>query len=570
MCPHLLRMAVCGLAVSLSSAALAQWSSDPANNLKIADAPGDQVQPKVRATVDGGCYVSWFDSIALGWDVRLQRLDAAGNELWGHNGILVADRALSSTQDYDLIVDGSGNAVIAYNDDGGVSGAAQQVAVQKVDPSGTLLWGADGVTVSSGAAFKGPPHVALLSDGNFVVAYSDASTSPQSWRMQKLDATGAALWAGTGIGVAEAGHWISASDIQQGDNGSFIVLWIRSFNTSSLSSKYLLAMKYDGAGNPLWTPTTVASTLGPVTGVVVYMPDPGSSYTYDGGSGTYSATQGGSIQNGYAPTFLPDGAGGAVFGWYENAGPRNAYMQHILTDGTLKFPINGVSNAFTALSPGRIRLGASLAYDAATVSYYLASPESANPTQGTYSVLVQKFDTTGTRLWGNTGVTLQAPGSAGQPSFVTCLAYGDGAITSWLDTRSATTRVVDAARANGDQSVSWHTLVNSDASSDKSRLTGAMSTGGFAVLAYGWGSSGSVDVAAARLNSDGTQGNAVCYANCDGSTAAPTLNVADFTCFLQRYASGDSFANCDGSTATPTLNVADFTCFLQKYAAGCP
>jgi hypothetical protein len=61
-----------------------------------------------------------------------------------------------------------------------------------------------------------------------------------------------------------------------------------------------------------------------------------------------------------------------------------------------------------------------------------------------------------------------------------------------------------------------------------------------------------------------------CYANCDGSTAAPVLNVADFTCFLQRYAAGDSYANCDQSTAIPVLNVADFTCFLQRYAAGCP
>jgi hypothetical protein len=61
-----------------------------------------------------------------------------------------------------------------------------------------------------------------------------------------------------------------------------------------------------------------------------------------------------------------------------------------------------------------------------------------------------------------------------------------------------------------------------------------------------------------------------CYANCDASTSSPVLNVADFTCFLQRYASGDAYANCDGSTAAPALNVADFTCFLQKFAAGCP
>jgi uncharacterized membrane protein len=61
-----------------------------------------------------------------------------------------------------------------------------------------------------------------------------------------------------------------------------------------------------------------------------------------------------------------------------------------------------------------------------------------------------------------------------------------------------------------------------------------------------------------------------CYANCDNSGAAPALNVADFTCFLNRFFAGDSYANCDGSTAPPTLNVSDFTCFLNSFAAGCP
>jgi hypothetical protein len=65
-------------------------------------------------------------------------------------------------------------------------------------------------------------------------------------------------------------------------------------------------------------------------------------------------------------------------------------------------------------------------------------------------------------------------------------------------------------------------------------------------------------------------GPAACYANCDESTTAPVLNVADFTCFLQRFAGGESYANCDNSTTEPVLNVADFTCFLQRFAAGCP
>lgn len=61
-----------------------------------------------------------------------------------------------------------------------------------------------------------------------------------------------------------------------------------------------------------------------------------------------------------------------------------------------------------------------------------------------------------------------------------------------------------------------------------------------------------------------------CYANCDGSTVAPVLNVNDFTCFLGLFASGNPDANCDESTTPPVLNVNDFTCFINKFATGCP
>ena len=65
-------------------------------------------------------------------------------------------------------------------------------------------------------------------------------------------------------------------------------------------------------------------------------------------------------------------------------------------------------------------------------------------------------------------------------------------------------------------------------------------------------------------------GAAACYANCDGSTVAPALNVNDFICFLTRFAAGDTYANCDHSITPPVLNVLDFGCFLNQFAAGCP
>lgn len=62
---------------------------------------------------------------------------------------------------------------------------------------------------------------------------------------------------------------------------------------------------------------------------------------------------------------------------------------------------------------------------------------------------------------------------------------------------------------------------------------------------------------------------ASCYANCDGSTTQPCLNMLDFTCFLSKFGAGDSSANCDHSATTPVLNILDFVCFLNRFAAGC-
>src|SRR6185503_13625387 len=57
---------------------------------------------------------------------------------------------------------------------------------------------------------------------------------------------------------------------------------------------------------------------------------------------------------------------------------------------------------------------------------------------------------------------------------------------------------------------------------------------------FGWG----------RLNMDRAAmaaGLLACYANCDGSTMAPALNISDFTCFMSRYNANHPWANCDGS-----------------------
>jgi DNA-binding beta-propeller fold protein YncE len=73
-----------------------------------------------------------------------------------------------------------------------------------------------------------------------------------------------------------------------------------------------------------------------------------------------------------------------------------------------------------------------------------------------------------------------------------------------------------------------------------------------------------------HVNSISLEIGQACYANCDGSTAPPILNIADFICFQAAFAAGNAYANCDGSTTPPVLNVNDFICFQTRFVQGCP
>ncbi|UCD76041.1 MAG: hypothetical protein JSV91_03785, partial [Phycisphaerales bacterium] len=164
-----LQSVVAGIAVAASAQnAPGGWSSDPAQNLAIADRPQAQSYPLMAPTADGGCYIAWFDDAAGGFDVCLQRLDAAGNELWPHNGIRVADRNYTSTEHYGLDVDADGNALLSFRE---VRGGSDQMVAYKVGPDGEMLWGDDGVQLTTGYTFKTSPKIAATTDGHVVVAW---------------------------------------------------------------------------------------------------------------------------------------------------------------------------------------------------------------------------------------------------------------------------------------------------------------------------------------------------------------------------------------------------------------
>ena len=450
----------------------AQWSDDPAQNLVVADRPAGQVQPKLVATADGGFYASWFDA-GSGYDVYLQRLSADGVEQWSHNGVRVADRGFSSTEDYGLAIDANGDALLAYRyEEAGIV----QVAVNRVAPDGTLAWGATGIVVSSDAGDVHSPSVAATSDGGVVVAWS---ASDGSIGLQKLDGDGNPLW-GSGVSAAPPSGFFLMADLHAADDGSVIASWAAWL---SVQNRQYWTQKFAGAdGAPLWGADPVK--------------------VFDG--------SGGAMQFGYTPDFVPDGDGGAVFVWYTVSQAGSARAQHILADGTAAFAQNGVLLATDAALTHTAPVGA---HDPASGDIYAIWHVADATTQSQIGVNAQRIDATGTRLWGDDGIVLVAQ-SPTEQSGLGVLALADGgALFSWASGSSPQPMPVQVSRLDTAGTAVWETPVVTikSAPTDTARLTSAASTQPFAAWVWQDDADGGAGgaIKAQNIDFDGNLGGVV-------------------------------------------------------------
>lgn len=368
-----------------------QWSADPAQNLLAVDRAGEQTQPKLAATGDGGFYLSWFDNDpggtpAFGYDVYLQRFDAAGSEQWAHNGVLVADLGLSSTTDYDLAVDAAGYALLAFQDD---RGTGTQISAARIDPSGGLAWGSAGVQLTSTTDFVANPKIVGTSDGDVVVAWIQAS----SVRLQRLDASGVPQWSEIVLTPGTGSY--ATADLDEAGGGTCILALVH--QTGGFSSpRHLRAQKLSASGALLWS------------------------------AGHVPVFDGGSLQFGNFPQCEPDGSGGAVFAWYSASPALQCFAQRLDASGTELFPHNGTAVATTA---GRVRVAPSVAFDAAAQLTFVAWVEK-NSLQSQCGVSAQAFDATGARQWGDGAQTLVALGTSAIAD-VQGLVLGSSFAASW-------------------------------------------------------------------------------------------------------------------------------------------
>lgn len=127
------------MVLTFLSSSQAQWSSDPFQNLEVAETINEQVAPKIVATADVGCYLSCFDDRNGNYSAYLQRFNFLGEPQFTQNGLLISDHPQETwIINYELTVDPVDNVIIVFKDirNGGSSG--WYIFAYKISPQGNF------------------------------------------------------------------------------------------------------------------------------------------------------------------------------------------------------------------------------------------------------------------------------------------------------------------------------------------------------------------------------------------------------------------------------------------------
>lgn len=352
----------------------AQWSSDSLQNTPIIVHSGDQVVPKIKATSDGGCYISWYDNRNGNYDVYLQRLNPQGEKLWASDGLLISDHPQDTwVTDYDLAVDQNDNAILVFNDIRNGSDNGWDVFAYKISPSGDFLWGPDGIGLSPvvNSESEMSPKVTVTSAGNYVFAWT-RSGAEDVVALQKLSTDGDKLWGTDGISiVGQQNSNASHPQLVAAENDSVIVLWKNMVGSYPSTKTFLVVQKITPDGTFAWN----------ADGVVVY--------------------DNGDISSYYDPVICSDARSGAFISWEEQPTSSESYVSvgHVNADGSLAYPVNGIKVATGSM---QLHWKPSISFNSSLNKLFVFWLET-NSSQNQYGIYGQKMDWAGNRLWGDDG-----------------------------------------------------------------------------------------------------------------------------------------------------------------------
>ena len=288
----------------VSGLGVVQWATD---GVPVYLAPGIEYTPLTVATHDGGAILVWKEKRGGDYDIVASRFGPEGSPLWPETRVCFAPGVQAPA---DAISDGADGLIVAWQDP---RNGNADIYAQRVDATGAVSWGTDGVAVCAAAGAQVSPRLAADGAGGAVVTWQDGRAGNADIYAQRVDAAGTPSWAQDGVPLCMAPGDQLDPEIATDGAGGGIVTW----QDGRTAHTHIYAGRVDGSGTAQWAADGVAIC------------------TF-GGDSTGSQWQ---------PVIVADAAGGAVIAWSDARGTSHA--QRVDRSGTTSWTPDGVALSTT-------------------------------------------------------------------------------------------------------------------------------------------------------------------------------------------------------------------------------
>jgi hypothetical protein len=361
------------------------------DGIVICSAIFDQGPIKICSDLAGGAIIGWKDKRVVGAndDIYASRLISSVLTPWTSDGEIISNAANLQTN-HDLISDGTKGAFIVWAD---TRGADKDIYAQQVDRFGITLWMDNGTWICKESDTQDFPVICSDGAGGAIIAWQDnRSGSNFDIYAQRINSSGAKLWGTPGVIISNASdNQVSHSIISDGTGGA-IITWEDSRDSGSTGVD-IYAQRINSSGVIQWI-----------------------------NNGTPICTL---AQDQELRPIVSDGAGGAIIAWRRGETGNGIYMQHIDSNGMIKWTPNGTRITNLDVDP-LIRLCSDGAGGAYVAWADLRGID--------YDIYVQWISSDGAQRWSTDGEILCNVSDNQYPTAMINDGEG-GVIITWTDGR---------------------------------------------------------------------------------------------------------------------------------------
>lgn len=212
----------------------------------------------------GGVITAWRDTrsdpVLANTEIYAQRISSSGAALWALNGVEVLGFGAKkwATRNPIIAPDGSGGAVVVWQDARNSATTANDLYAQRVTAAGSAAWTANGLVLCNAAGEQGYPDITEIA-GGVAVVWEDKRSGGYDIYAQRLDLAGAAAWGANGRAICTSANDQRTPRVVDNGLGGLIVAWTDSRNSTTQTDVY--AQTLDASGNPVWAAQGVAACL---------------------------------------------------------------------------------------------------------------------------------------------------------------------------------------------------------------------------------------------------------------------------------------------------------------------